>query len=438
MLIQTYKITYKALSGLFLLLLVFSCKQSAPELSEEIALDTQSKESAGPYLSRDNHGNPVICWTAKSGSDSLNRLQYAVYDSVAGRFLTPVVIPSSAGCAASAESMGKVAFKNDGSVLAVYSKKFINEKNPYAGAIYYSLSGDKGKTWSSSSFLHSDTSHAYGRGFFDIVRLRGGEIAAIWLDGRYGKAEKGSALFLSRTSAGRGFGTDSCLNRSTCECCRTNLLCDENGLMHIAYRSITYPEKLLGKQVRDIVYISSNDNGKTFSAEQPLSKDNWQIEGCPHSGPTLATGRTGVNAVWFTAAEGKPGIYYTHASNEGFSNRSLLSSEGRHPQMIALGEGKQALVFEEPTEGQEKAEQHKHQHGGNHSQMTHAQMPGLKSRISLKILSDGQEEKTIAVTDGSHNDHHAVVSVLNNKLIVAWIREINNKPAVYYRAVNLK
>ncbi|WP_256012170.1 hypothetical protein [Desertivirga xinjiangensis] len=436
---QTYRKTFKALAGLFLWLSVaFSCKQPTRENSAENAVDTQSIESAGPYFSRDNHNNPVLCWTAKSGSDSLNRLQYAVYDSAAGRFLAPVVIPASAGCAASAESMGKVAFKNDGTVLAVYSKRFVNEKNPYAGAIYYSLSADNGKTWSPSSFLHSDTSHAHGRGFFDISRLKGGEIAAIWLDGRYGKAEKGSALFLSKTSAGTGFGADSCLNKSTCECCRTDLFCDKNGVIHIAYRSITFPEKLLGKQVRDIVYISSDNNGQTFSAEQALSNDHWQIEGCPHSGPTLATGRNGIHAVWFTAAEGKPGIYHTRALNEGFSNRSLISSEGRHPQMVTLPEGRQALVFEEPVEGHEKAEGPKHQHKGDHSRMPHTQMPGVKSRISLKILQDAEEEKSIDVTDGSHNDHHAVISVLNNKLIVAWVRELNNKPAVYYRAVHLK
>jgi len=150
-------------------------------------LNSGGINSVGPYLTQDNKGNAVLCWTEQDGKDSLYRLKYAVYDEREDKFTAPVTIPGSAGCSISAESMGKVAFKADGTVMAVYSKRFLSEKNPYAGAIYYSFSADGGKNWSDQQFLHADTSHAYGRSFFDITALKNGELAAVWLDGRFGK-----------------------------------------------------------------------------------------------------------------------------------------------------------------------------------------------------------------------------------------------------------
>jgi hypothetical protein len=110
-------------------------------------------------------------------------------------------------------------------------------------------------------------------------------VAAIWLDGRFGKVIKGSALFYAATGKDQRFGQDKCLFKGTCECCRTDILQDENGNIHIAYRSILFPSSLFGKQVRDMVYSFSKDNGATFSAAKVISKDNWALEGCPHTGP---------------------------------------------------------------------------------------------------------------------------------------------------------
>ncbi len=42
--------------------------------------------------------------------------------------------------------------------MAIFGKRFEKEKNPYAGAIYYTLSNDGGKNWTDNQFLHSDTS----------------------------------------------------------------------------------------------------------------------------------------------------------------------------------------------------------------------------------------------------------------------------------------
>ena len=408
---------------------ILTACSSHKETQDTAFLDKGNLKAMGTYFATDNEGKPVLCWTSQSPTDSLYRLQYAIYDEKNNSFEPTVTVPVSTGTSTSAESMAKVAFKKDGTIIAVFAKRFINEQNPYAGAIYYSLSADKGKTWSKAQFLHSDTLHTYGRSFFDIATLKNGEVAAVWLDGRFGKKQEGSALFFAKTSAGKGFGKDSLLNGSTCECCRTDLLCDENGKLHIAYRSIIFPSGLASKQVRDMVYISSDDDGTTFSKERVISNDNWQIEGCPHSGPSLAQANNKISAAWFTAAGGNSGIYCTSLENGAFSKKSLITVKGRHPQLSSLPNGQVLAVYEEESE----AHTMQHAHEG-HGKMKHRQTPSGKSKIVLKGLGkDGQE---IVLSNGNYIDHHAAITALNKGALIAWIREENSKSFVCYLKVN--
>ncbi|TKC05952.1 sialidase family protein [Pedobacter frigoris] len=406
--------------------------------TEKQALPTQvsiaGATAAGPYFTNDNKGNPVLCWTEQDGKDSLFRLKYAVYNVQTKTFSQPVTVPASAGSSNSAESMAKVAFKSDGTIVALFAKRFPKEKNPFAGAIYYSTSGDAGKTWTKAQYLHSDTSHAYGRSFFDIAVLKDGEVAAIWLDGRDAKEIKGSALFFSHTEKGKGFGLDSCLEKGTCECCRTDLFTDKDGNLHLAYRNIMYPSALSGKQVRDMVYKLSKDSGKSFTTPKTISNDNWEIDGCPHSGPTMARTQAGMNALWFTAGGGA-GLYYTNSKGLGgdFNNRKLISNSGRHPQMIALKNGKVAMVFEElATTEPEHNMKMDHSGGG----MKMSQGPAASARVVLKIVSNGEVKSSTALTNGELSDNHAVLTETGNGLLVAWVREGHKGSEIYYTVVN--
>jgi len=406
------------------------------EKQSKVTIGTLSTEgqALGAYLTKDGKGNPVLCWSEQDSNDSLYRLKYASYNEQTNTFGNPVTVPASSGISTSAESMGKLAFKADGTVIAVYAKRFPNEKNPYAGAIYYSSSTDNGKTWSASQFLHSDTTHNYGRSFFDITTLKDGELAAIWLDGRYGKSIKGSALFFAKTNKGRGFGLDTCLEKGTCECCRTDILTDKTGNIHLAFRNITFPTGLSDKQVRDMGYKLSTNNGKTFSGVKTISNDNWQINGCPHSGPSLAATKESVDAVWFTAGGGS-GIYNAslHKTTD-FNKRKLITAQGRHPQLISLVNDQLVMVCEElKDEPEEKQMKMKHSHEG----MTMNHGPAAISKIVLRTLTPGKEAKTVAITDGQQSDHHAVITSINDKVLIAWVREKNGRPEICYTKMKI-
>jgi hypothetical protein len=418
------------------LVILISCKHQNNSDTSVQSLNSGRQEATAPYFTQDNRGNPVLCFSEIDTADSLYRLKYTTYNSTADAFGPAVLVPGSKGLNIAAESMGKVAFKGDGTAVAVFGRRFEREKSPFAGAIYFMSSADKGKTWTRPEFLHSDTAHAYGRGFFDLARLRDGQLAAVWLDGRFGKSIQGSALFFATTAGTSGFGADKCLEKGTCECCRTDLLTDAAGNLHLAYRSILFPDQLMGKQVRDMVYKVSNDNGKTFSSVETISKDNWRIEGCPHSGPSLAVQNNGVTAVWFTGA-GAPGIYTAATGADGkFRSRNLLSSSGRHPQMSVLPGGKMAVVSEEvaETEPQKPA---KMDHSAAGMQMNHA--PAVASKIVVKVLQPGGGPvKTLEITDGQRSDHHAVVAVLKDALLIAWVRTEKGHSSIFYSKVDLQ
>ncbi|HEY0668646.1 MAG TPA: sialidase family protein [Sphingobacteriaceae bacterium] len=422
------------LSALYLLIFMMGSCRSSTEKYDVQNISGLGLEETAPFLTTDHLGNAVLAWTSKDPADSLNRLMYAIYDSDTDKFSEPVVISVSAGTKSSSESMNKVAFKSDGTVMAVFARRFNNEKNPFAGAICYSMSRDKGLNWSPAQYLHSDTAHAYGRGYFDVSTLKNGEVGAIWLDGRYKKTLKGSAIFYSATQKGAGFKRDTCVNKNTCECCRTDLLTDMQGNIHLAYRSILFPETLTNKQVRDIVYTGSNDNGKTFTSEKVISKDNWSIDGCPHTGPSLAVAKNGLNAVWYTAG-GTPGLYYSRTSVNGtdFNERKLLTTSGRHPQMIVLPDGKLAVIYEEASD-----DSHKHTEKANEKHSPsgmdhHEEATGTK--IILRVINGEKAERTLTITEGKYSDHHAVLVPVKDGLLAAWVREKEGRPGICFTRI---
>ncbi|HUH32444.1 MAG TPA: sialidase family protein [Daejeonella sp.] len=414
-----------------ILLFSASCEPNEADSIVVKSISNTSREAASAYLTNDNNGNAVLCWTEQSSEDSLYRLVYATYNSSTNNFGKPVIVSPSAGTKASPESMNKVAFKADGSVVAVFTRKFENQKNPFAGAILYSTSANQGKSWSEAQYLHSDTSHTYGRSYFDLARMKNGEIAAIWLDGRYGKADTGSALFFASTAKGKGFANEKCIDRSTCQCCRTELLASNDGKLHIAYRRITFPVNMLGKQVRDLAYTYSMDNGRSFGKINTISHDNWAIDGCPHTGPSLAENGSGVYALWFTAGN-SPGVYSTRIDGAAanFNPRELQSKSARHPQLISLDDKRTAMVWEEAPQSESPSAQNNNKHDMN---MMHSK--ASLGKISLKILKDGKAQKTLDLTNGDQSDNHAVLTATGNGVLVAWVSENKSNSGIRYAFV---
>lgn len=400
-----------------LLLLIpafFSCQNSVRKIEVSEAAIASGNDAAGaPYFSSDPSGKPVLCWT--EGAEGNLRLRYAVYNEAQKKFTEPISIPASEGTSIHNESMNKIAFKKDGTIVVVFSKKHPTEKNKYAGSILYCQSFDQGRSWTKAKYLHSDTLADNSRSFFDIAALPDGEIGAVWVDSRFKSGKEGSALFFTKTKGEQGFEPDHQIGETVCECCRTDLYVDPANNVHVVYRDI---ESTVKGQVRDFVHAVSNDNGVTFTATGKVSPDNWLIDGCPHTGASMAVNQAGLFVTWFTAG-GQPGIYFTKSLDNGttFQPRQLLSEEARHPQVVASGD-KIVAVWDETQQ----------QHATHAGHSGHAAGHGATGVITFSILGEqavkipGSEGAEFPVVYALSPDVSLVAYSKNDKVITRVVK----------------
>src|SRR5262249_13327712 len=209
------------------------------------------------------------------------------------------------------------------------------------------ISRDGGRTWGEAIVPNRDRTQTE-RGFVSMIPANGG-IAIVWLNGRkmtggdsdaagHGSAEKARSGASQLTgdndhqhtgdndhqhtggdhgAAGHGWaasememslmytmigldgtlGKEVLLDGRVCECCQTSAAPTPDG-MAVVYRDRSE------KEVRDISIVRLK-NGQ-WSEPQPLSKDGWEINGCPVNGPAISSAGRSVAVAWFTAAGGQP------------------------------------------------------------------------------------------------------------------------------------
>ncbi|WP_276371792.1 sialidase family protein [Chryseolinea sp. H1M3-3] len=377
--------------------------------SEKVHQKISSAESSAEsvYLTHDTQGNPVVVWTEKK-NDSLT-LFYAVSTDGGKSFSKKVSIPISADVATHAEGMPKVAFKKDGSIIAAYEKKAPTQQNKYAGAIYYMMSEDGGQSWTEERFLHSDTVAGRSRSYFDIERLPDGEIGASWLDIKLNNATGGRSVRFARTMKSKGFGNEILVDSSACQCCRIDVYTDKSENIFIAYRGLKRGD--MGKQIRDMMIATSTDHGASFSSPLLISADNWNIDGCPHTGPSLCGNKAGLLSLWYTEGSGT-GIYYAHKpeGKREFSQRQLISNAGRHPQLCA-NDNRIAMLWEENIDSLGKS----------------------TTLIKYRIVKDGTEVDKNTLTPTDMNAFLPVITQTKEGFLSAFLMEENNIVGVYFR-----
>ncbi len=367
-------------------------------------------QSSSPYLTRDATGTPVLSWVQKN-KEGKTQVFFAGYVDSLKRFGRPVPIPPSRGVSTHGEDMPKLIFDPQGNALLVFAVKNPTPGNPYTGAIYYTWSRDGGKSWTPALPLADDTAESYDQRYFDIARLADGKIGMTWLSN---SKPAGSTLLFSTAEENGRFAAKTTLASHTCQCCRTALLVDDHGTIHVAWRNI-FPGEL-----RDMAYCYSVDEGKTFSAPVRISPDEWKIDGCPHTGPALTANKEGLHVSWFTMGNGQ-GIFYCHSESRpgSFSVKKPVSElpSARHPQMATMSNGNIVLVWDEGI----PADTSRHQHIG-------LQLRGP----SGKVLTNG------FLTPQTGFATFPQIELLNKQeAIVAYTERKNTQTAVRYQIIQL-
>jgi hypothetical protein len=188
---------------------------------------------------------------------------------------------------------------------------------------------------------------ASSQSFYSMNVSPEGVIYVAWLDGR--DRERGrpgtSAVYIARSAnKGVSFEPPVRVSMNVCPCCRPSIAFGADKTVHVAWRGV------VDDNVRDIYVSTSADAGATWREGVRVAEDNWKLNGCPHSGATMATAGSRLFIAWSTVREGKAQVYLASSEDGGKTFRSRMQlAEGvidpNHPSMLMAGD-KVAVVFQ--------------------------------------------------------------------------------------------
>ena len=339
--------------GLILLLVAAAVGTATPE---HTVLTVPGAASATPSIAVAGRG-VAIAWGARAPGGAAD-VYLAMSADGARTFGEPVRVNENPGTARLGGELPPRIAMRDNRVTVLWTARSDTT------SIRVATSEDGGRTFGVSRELQRSGAEG-DRGWPALAADLAGGVHAIWLDHRglaspsssptgvhhghdrtaaahadgVAMAQK-SALFYSDLSGERE------LTRGVCYCCKTALAAGRDGAIFAAWRHV-YPGN-----IRDIAFTLSRDGGRTFAAPQRVSKDQWQLEGCPDDGPALAVdGRRTVHIVWPTVTaspEPHKAIFYaTTTDGRAFTPRARVSPAGHntaHPQ-VAVDDGGQVWVL---------------------------------------------------------------------------------------------
>ena len=213
-------------------------------------------------------------------------------------------------------------------------------EKPMTGDIRFSRSLDGGRSFSAPLTVNDNREIISHR--FETLEVNDrGQVFLAWLDKRdlsaavrQGEKYSGAAVYYAVSDdGGASFQPNLKAADHSCECCRTAMALDNEGVPVIFWRHI------YGKNERDHAMLRLD--GK--SSPIRVSYDRWEVDGCPHHGGALSIASDGVyHFVWFNNASERHGLFYAHSADRGnrFSaplNFGNFEAQAGHPHVLSLG-----------------------------------------------------------------------------------------------------
>jgi hypothetical protein len=223
----------------------------------------------------------------------------------------------------------KIAIDGAGRVAVAFA---IFKDSAFNGQVFYTHPTDGGASFAPPRPITADPeSQRFEAIGFDPA----GTLFAAWLDKREradarakGEAYTGASLaFAWSNDAGATISDARIAKDRTCECCRLGLAFAGPGRPVVLFRNI------FGETVRDHAVTTFADP-TTPGPIQRVSVDEWDIDVCPHHGPSLALGGDGTyHVTWFTLGRARQGLFYARSTDGGrtFSEPMPIGRPERSP-----------------------------------------------------------------------------------------------------------
>lgn len=261
-----------------------------------------------PAVLQNAKGELILSWTERSENGNV-AFMFARSTDQGKNFGKKQLIHAAPGIGTGRLARPRLLSKKNGDMIAVFTM------NPAAGIlrpgestpggrpkdlqIHFTESKDGGITWSAPRALHQDLEPNVIRGFFDAALMANDELAVVFLKDIPGRPHERD-LRIIVTEDGQPL-PERVVDPFVCDCCNLGLLTDEQGHLNIYYRENQ-------DDLRDIAKVASTDNGKTFSKQAWVYRDNWIIQACPHNGPqAIKHGKTNLIA-YYSGKEADPGV----------------------------------------------------------------------------------------------------------------------------------
>lgn len=217
------------------------------------------------------------------------------------------------------------------------------------GDIRFARCVDFGRSFLPAVTVNDDGADAY-QSFFAMETGSDGSLYLAWIDFRDSKTEPpGTAsIYLARSGdQGATFGKNVKVAGGVCPCCRPAIAVSKNGAVHVAWRHV------MAQSARDVAVATSTDQGRTWSAPVPVASDDWRLDGCPHSGPSMAALPSGLFVAWYTGARGKANLQLARSTDAGKSFGGVVRIEStlhdsNHPHLAGVS-GEPWIVFQART-----------------------------------------------------------------------------------------
>jgi hypothetical protein len=241
----------------------------------------------------------------------------------------------------------KIVVDRSGGIAVAFS---IFRDEAFNGQVLYSRSADGGKSFAE---LKPITASNESQRFEALALDHDGTVFAAWLDKRNrvfakqaGQKYEGAGLFFTSSNDGGTTYAEAKLAREgTCECCRLGLTFAAPGRPAVIFRNI------FEGGVRDHAVMTFADVSTPGDIRR-VSHDDWQINACPHHGPSLSVAPNGTyHVVWYTNGKARKGLFYAHSRDEGrtFSAPMALGQPGRNPTrpFVLAGPAGTVMVWKE-------------------------------------------------------------------------------------------
>ncbi len=216
---------------------------------------------------------------------------------------------------------------------------------PLAGC----TSSDSGKTWTTASVIYQTSTvkaDEHGARFPAITATDTG-FHIIWIDA---KGKERALGYSSLPFSGQTWAPARILEPEMCACCWNTFKTSPQGHLYALYRDVC---------PSDMGLLVSRDNGLTWTKTAPPGGFNWTIDGCPHTGGSLAFGppAKGPSTLYSTVWTGKDNVtggYFLSSTNDAksWSDPTLLNKDkavAHHTTIATDAAGEVCVAYDAPT-----------------------------------------------------------------------------------------